>query len=97
MRNDHNGTVIICQCIDDTLCLGDKKAIHMFKKEIKENFVTKEEGKVDDYVGCMIKKSNKRILLHQKDLIKKFKLQFEQKLKYTRDYRTPGASDEASI
>ena len=50
MRNDQNGTVIIFLCIDDTLCVGDKKAIDIFKKEIKEHFVTKEEGKMDDYV-----------------------------------------------
>ena len=81
MRNDQNGTVIIFLCIDDTLCVGDKKAIDIFKKEIKEHFVTKEEGKVDDHVGCMVKRINGGILRHQSDLIKKIKLQFAQEMK----------------
>ena len=71
--------------IDDTLCVGDKKALDAFKKELKKYFVTKEEGKVEDYVGCMIKKINSGVLLHQSDLIKKIKLQFEQEIKDMRD------------
>ena len=55
MRNDQNRTVIVCLYIGDTLCVGDKKALDSFKKEIKEYFVTKEEGKVEDYVGCMLR------------------------------------------
>ena len=31
MRNDKNGTVIVCLYIDDTLCVGDKKALDTFK------------------------------------------------------------------
>ena len=50
MRNDQNGTIIICLYIDDTLCVGNKRAINIFKKEIKKYFVTKEEGKLDDWV-----------------------------------------------
>ena len=97
MRNDQNGTIIVCLYIDDTLCVGDRKAIDAFKKEMKKYFVTKEEGKVEDYVGCMIKKINGGILLHQSDLIKKIELQFEQEIKEMKDYRTPGAPGEGSI
>ena len=97
MRNGQNGTVIVCLYIDDILCVGDKKALDTYKKEIKEHFVTKEEGKVDDYVGCMIKRINSRILLHQSDLIKKIKLQFEQEIKDIQDFRTPGAPGKGSI
>ena len=81
MRNDQNRIIIVCLYIDDTLCVGDKKAIEALKKEIKKYFVTKEEGKVEDYVGYMIKKINSGILLHQSDLIKKIELQFEQEIK----------------
>ena len=56
MRNDQNGTIIVCLYIDDTLCVGDKEALDAFKKEIKKYFVMKEEGEVEDYVGCMIRK-----------------------------------------
>ena len=78
-RNDKNRLIIICLYIDDTLCVGDKKALDTFKKEIKEYFVTKEEGKVKGYVGCMIKRFNGGILLHQSDLIKKIELQFKHR------------------
>ena len=70
MRNDQNGTIIVCLYIDYKLCVEDKKALDTFKKEIKEHFVTKEEGKVENYVGCMIERINGRLLLHQSDLIK---------------------------
>ena len=36
MRNDQNRTIIACLYIDDTLCVGDKKPINAFKKEIKK-------------------------------------------------------------
>ena len=45
----------------------------------------------------MIKIINGGILLPQSDLIKKIKLQFEQEIKDTRDYMTPGAQGEDSI
>ena len=65
-----DGTIIIYLYIDDMLCVGDKKALNIFKKEIKEHFVTKEEGKVDNYVGFMIKRNNDGILLQQSELRK---------------------------
>ena len=67
MRNDQNRTVIVCLYIDDTLCIGDKEAINIFKKEIRKHFVLKEEGKVYDYVVCINKRINGGIFLHQSD------------------------------
>ena len=83
--------------IDDTLCVGDKKALDALKKEIEEYFVTKEEGKVDDYVVCMIKRINGGILIHQSNVIKKIELQFEQEIKDIQDYQPPVALGEGSI
>ena len=74
VKNDQNGTIIICLYIDDKQCVVDKKALKAFKKEIIKYFVTKEEGKVENYVGCMMKKINGGVLLHQSDLIKKIQL-----------------------
>ena len=48
LRYDQNGIVIVYLYIDDMFCVGDKKAIDTFKKEIKEHFVTKGGGKVED-------------------------------------------------
>ena len=97
MRNDQIRTIIVYLYIDDALCVGDKKALDTFKKEIIEYFVTKEEGKVEGYVGCMIKRINGGKLLHLSDQIKKNKVQFEQEIKDMRDYRTPGALGKGSI
>ena len=97
MRNDQNRTFVIYLYIDGTLCIGYKKAIDIFKKEIKEQFVMKEDGKVGDYVECMIKRIDGEILLQQSDLIMKIEHQFEQEIKDIRDYRTPGAPGESSI
>ena len=71
MKENKNGIIIICLYIDDMLCVGNAEAIKKFKKEIKNYFVTKEEGFAVEYVGCMIKKAKDRIYLHQSDLIKK--------------------------
>ena len=77
--------------------MGDKNAIKKFKKEIKEYFVTKEEGEVNEYVGCMIKKVNGGIYLHQTDLIKKIKEKFEEELSNVQGYRTPATPGQGTI
>ena len=79
MRNDKSRTVIVCLYIDDALYVGDKKLLDTFKKVINEHFVTKEEGKVDDCVGCMIERINGGIILHQSDLIKKISFNLNKK------------------
>ena len=52
------GTIIICVYIDDTMIIGDRKAIDVFKKEIRGFFSTKEEGKMEEYIGCKVQKKN---------------------------------------
>lgn len=47
--------LIICLYIDDTMIVGSAKSIELFKNEIKKCFKTKEEGEMNDYVGCMVK------------------------------------------
>ena len=39
MKNDKNRTIIICLYIDNMLCVGDTKAIDIFKEEIKKIFL----------------------------------------------------------
>ena len=79
MINDQNRTIIVCLYIDDTLCVGYKRALDIFQKEIKKHFVTKEEEKVHDYVGCVIKRIKSRILLHQSDLFRKLSFNLNRK------------------
>ena len=55
-------TVILWVYVDNMLVVGDKESVKAFKKEIKEVLNTKEEGKLDEYVGCkVIKKGNKEL------------------------------------
>ena len=71
------GSVVICLYIDDTLCAGHKEALHLFKQELKTYFATKEEGKLEEYVGCQIKKINEKcIIMHQTELLKKIERTF---------------------
>ena len=44
-RKSSDGTVVIAVYIDDTLCIGDEKAINKFKQEIRKYFVTKKNEK----------------------------------------------------
>ena len=44
MKNDKNVTFIVCLYINDTLCVGDEKAINMFNKEIK-NILSQKKKK----------------------------------------------------
>ena len=44
MRNDQNRTVIVCLYIDDMLCIGDKEAINIFKREIRKLLQRKKES-----------------------------------------------------
>ena len=54
-RKDRIGTVIVCVYIDDTLCVGDKITVDIFKKELRTHFDTKEEGLMEEYVGCKVR------------------------------------------
>ena len=64
IKKDEAGVKVICLYIDNTLCVGNQTAIEKFKKDIKRHFITKEEGEVTEYVGCMIKKNKGTIYLH---------------------------------
>ena len=91
-RRDETGTAIICLYIDDTLVVGDKLAIEKFKKEIKTFFSTKEEGMMDEFVGCKVMRTGeKRLLFYQDDLIKKIELHFGEDVQNMRKYNTPAS------
>ena len=46
MRNGQNGTIIICLYIDNTLYVGDKKALEAFKNEIKSILLQRKKVKL---------------------------------------------------
>ena len=47
--------VMVCVCIDNTLCAGDQTAIDGFKREFKIHVNTRKEGHMEEYVGCKVK------------------------------------------
>ena len=56
MRNDQNGTIIICLYIDNTLYVGDKKALEAFKNEIKSILLQRKKVKLKITWGVWLRK-----------------------------------------
>ena len=82
MRESEIGSVVICVYIDDTLCAGHREALKQFKNELKTFFSTKEEGKLEEYVGCQIKRVNEKcIIMHQTELLNKIERVFGDDIK----------------
>ena len=98
MRESESGTVVICVYIDDTLCAGPKKALDIFKAELRNFFATKEEGKMDEYVGCQIKRINRDCLvMHQKELMKKLERIFNDDIQALRSRKIPLGTNQRII
>ena len=57
IKKNEEGVIVVCLYIDDILCVGNQNAIEKFNKDIEKFFVTKEEGEMTEYVGCMISKN----------------------------------------
>ena len=71
-RTKSTGTVIVCVYVDDTICVGDRAAIDELKIEIAEYFNIKDEGKMEEYVGCSVSRDKEgRIIMQQPHLLKK--------------------------
>ena len=97
MQENEIGIIIISLYIDNALCVGDILAIEKFKKEIKVYYFTKEEGAVNEYVGCMIKRVNSAVYFNQTDLIKKIEEKFEEELNNVREYWTPATPGQGTV
>ena len=72
-------------------------AIKKFKKEIKEYFNTKEEGAVNQYVGCMIKMREQWSLFTSEGLKKKIEEKYEEELNNVREYGTPATPGQGTV
>ena len=97
VKNDEFGTVIVCLYIDDTMVVGDKKAVGKFKSDLAKHFSTKEEGAMTEYVGCMVKSLNGGLYLHQSALIKKIERNFGERVQKLRRYSTPGTPGQGLV
>ena len=89
-RITDEGPVILAIYIDDTLCIGPQKAIEKMKKDIAKHFCTKEEGKMDEYVGCEVRRiSDRKLIMCQTHLISKLHRLFGEKVNSLSIQETP--------
>ena len=92
IRVNDIGTVILCIYVNDMLVIGNKEAIEAFKSEIKQLFNTKEEGLMEEYVGCKVtKKGNNKMHIFQPDIMHKLEKEFGIDICKIRKYQTPAA------
>ena len=97
-RKNEHGILIVCVYVDDTMCIGTREAIDEFKNELKEVFNTKDEGKMEEYVGCsVIRKDNGKLMMHHPHLLRKIKREFEEELEKVRIYDTPASTGDTVI
>ena len=67
--------------VDNILCIGNQRAINSQKVDLAKYFVVKDEGKMEEYMGCLVMRNAVgNIVLHQPHLIKKIQLEFRDKL-----------------
>ena len=86
------GTVILCIDVNEMLAVGNKEAIKAFKLEIKNFLNTKEEGPMEEYVGCkVVRKGNNEMHMFQPEIIHKLEKEFVIDVCEIRKYRTPAA------
>ena len=90
IRVNHIRTVILCIYFVNILVVGDKEAVDTFKQEIKKFFNTKEEGPMEEYVGCkVIRKGNNKLHMFQPDTMNKVEKEFGIDVCEIHKYQTP--------
>jgi len=96
-RNE-KGAIIVCVYIDDTLCVGDAGAVEAFKKELRAHFDTKEEGQMDEYVGCKVKReSDNELIMYQDDLLVKIDKHFGEEIIDVRKCEIPAGTGDRVV
>jgi len=95
-QKSERGEIILCIYVDDVLCVGDELAISHFVEAIATKFNIKNQGPLDEYVGCKIVSNNDRskVWITQPDLLAKLTKTFGEKVKGMQHYSTPAAPGE---
>ena len=97
-RIDEKGTIIVLVYVDDILCIGDRKAIDHIKVELAKYFSVKDEGEMQEYVGCSVVKNKLgNIVMHQPHLIKRLKKEFGDEMKTVRVPATPAGAGDSVV
>ena len=93
VRRNDKGTVYFGVWVDDSLVIGDTKAIDDALDDLKKRgLVLKIAGSLKDYLSCEITFSadGKQAWVHQPHLLKKLEGKFGKMVMDLQEYRTPG-------
>jgi len=93
VRRDKDGVCFAAIWVDDTLLVGDMKAINKTIADLEgKGFTLKVENDLDDYLSCEIKidRGRKKAWIHQPHLLKKLRDKFWNIVKDMPKYATPG-------
>jgi len=99
-RRTNQGVVFIAIWVDDSLLVGNRKAIDETISDLKkEGFVLKVEGSLHDYLSCeiTIDKEKKMGWIHQPHLLDKLEKKFGDEIKSLQRYRTPGTPGQGIL
>ena len=78
-RRDEFGIVFLAVWVDDSLLVGDQRAIEKTIQDLKkEGFSLKEDGSLDDYLSCEITMDKMKNIgwIHQPHLLTKLEKRF---------------------
>ena len=92
-RKTKTGYIAMVVHVDDCFTIGNKQEIENMVQELKaKRFELKVERNVTDYLGCELRfnKERSKIWLGQPSIIKKIEKTFQEVLKSTNKYKTPG-------
>jgi len=96
-RHGKEGVVFIAIWVDDSLLVGDQKAIDKTIEDLKrKGFTLKVEGSLQDYLSCEITLDKDKGVgwIHQPHLVDKLESKFKTMVEKFQDYRTPGTPGE---
>ena len=96
-RTDEFGTVVVCIYVDDGLIVGNKPAIEKALKDIGGEFKIIKNGKLDDYIGCVVKKEEGKIFMHQPNILKKLEGKFKDDVGKLKVYNSPAGTGDRVI
>jgi hypothetical protein len=96
IREDEEGTIILCIYVDDALMVGDPRAIQKTVKQLRSKVSLKDVGPLSEYVGCTVVRDGdkKKLWMWQPDLITKLEEVFHDKINTLQVYKTPAAPGE---
>ena len=87
-KHTEDGLVLWLSWIDDCLCIGPKKQVEKYVKQMNEMFDCEDVGKMVEYVGCKVElnEDTRSIKLTQPVLLQSFQDEFQLP---NRNYDTP--------